>query len=141
MSRWKVVYDLNEDSETIQLVQKATLETDHFGLIPEVALFGTPEWWEAIRDGRIAKVVVEGRIRRLLSSGHKDWPEFEIEEKSGAVSRWTLVGNTDSYREGSRARIEYVMQKAKAGPLGPVREQKNVLRILVQGCDQNDRAH
>ena len=32
---WDVAYDLAEDEETVALVQRATMKTDEFGLIPE----------------------------------------------------------------------------------------------------------
>src|SRR6266511_3899049 len=50
--RWVPIYDLADDAETIRLVQRATLTTKEFGLEPEIALYGSDEWWRAIGDGR-----------------------------------------------------------------------------------------
>ena len=69
MSEWVKVYDLMEDTETIQLVQRATLNTKEFGLEPHVALYGSDQWWRAIGDGRIATHSVSGAISRVLHVG------------------------------------------------------------------------
>jgi hypothetical protein len=63
-SEWKKAYDLAEDAETVAAVQRATLNTKDFGLIPDVALFGSEQWWRAIEDGRIPKHIVQGIIAR-----------------------------------------------------------------------------
>jgi hypothetical protein len=127
---WAVAYDLMEDQETISLVQRATLTTKDLGLVPEVALFGSDEWWAAIRDGRIPKHEVSGQISRLFMTGHGDWPEFEL-DSNGMKTSWTRLGNHGVYAEGKTAKIEYVMQKLRRVPLNPG-EQKQVLRVLVK---------
>jgi hypothetical protein len=131
MADWVKVYDLRQDRETIELVQRATLKTKDFGLVPEVALFGSEDWWKAIEDGRIPKHEVRGVISRVLMSGHGDWPEFEL-ESDGEKTRWTRVGERAMYQEGREARIEYVLQKARKHWIGS-QEQKNVLRIFIKG--------
>ncbi len=127
---WDVAYDLAEDRETIEVVQRASLGTKGFGYVPEVALYGTDEWWAAIADGRIPKHEVRGIISRLFMSGHGDWPEFEL-DREGAKTNWTRVGNQALYVLGKEVRVEYVMQKLRKKWLGND-EQKDVLRILVK---------
>jgi hypothetical protein len=127
---WDVVYDLATDEETIRLVQRATLTTKDFGLVPEVALYGSEDWWAAIADGRIPKHEARGTISRLFMSGHGDWPEFEL-NSDGTKTNWTRVGNQALYAEGKEAKIEYVMQKPRKKWLGN-QEQKEVLRVLVK---------
>ncbi|RMH25380.1 MAG: hypothetical protein D6692_11335 [Planctomycetota bacterium] len=134
MGEWVKVYDLAEDEETIRLVQQATLNTEDFGLVPEVALFGSDEWWQAIQEGRIPSHALHGVISRVFMSGHGDWPEFEL-EAAGEKSRWTRLGPDDLYRVGNEVRVEYVLQKAKKHWLGS-REQKQVLRIFVKSVEQ-----
>lgn len=128
---WVVAYDLATDQETISLVQRATLTTKDFGVIPEVALFGSAEWWAAISDGRIPKHEVRGTISRLLMTGHGDWPEFEL-DSSGEKTTWTRMGNQAAYAVGKAAKIEYVMQKLRRDLLNQG-EQKQILRVLVRG--------
>ena len=127
---WVVAYDLATDQETISQVQRATLITKDFGLVPEVALYGSDEWWAAIRDGRIPKHEVTGSISRLYMTGHGDWPEFEL-DSNGTKTTWTRMGNQAVYAEGKEAKIEYVMQKLRRDLLNQG-EYKEVLRVLVR---------
>jgi hypothetical protein len=127
---WAKVYDLEEDEETIALVQKATLETKEFGLQSEVALYGSKPWWKAIEEGRIQKHEVRGKIGRLLISGHGDWPEFEL-DSAGERSRWTRFGDQSMYKEGKAMRLEYVDQKRRTPAFGK-ESQKEILRIFVE---------
>jgi hypothetical protein len=128
---WDIAYDLAEDEETIRLVQRATLTTKDFGLVPEVALYGSEDWWAGIADGRIPKHEARGIISRLFMSGHGDWPEFEL-DSNGTKTNWTRFGNQALYAEGKEAKIEYVMQKPRKNWLDNAEEQEAVLRVLVK---------
>jgi hypothetical protein len=97
------IYDLREDTDHVIQVQKATLTTKEFGLVPEHGLFGSPEWWSAVADGRIPVHTLEGRISRVFLSGHNDWEEFEV-ESNGEHSSWNRV--TSGGRGGSVERFE-----------------------------------
>lgn len=130
MTDWIKAYDLADDLETVALIQRATTQTEDFGLVPEVALFGSLEWWNAVDDGRIPLQEVTGMITRLFTSGHRDWPEFELDSR-GSKTRWTRVGDQSAYKEGKQVRIEFVLQKARKHWVGS-QEQKQVLRIFVQ---------
>lgn len=129
-SEWVTAYSLADDRETVALVQRATLNTKDFGLDPEVALYGSADWWKAINDGRIPKYAVQGVISRMYATGHGDWPEFELKSGSG-TTRWTRLGEPSLYQEGRQARVEYVLQKRRRRILGQL-EQKEVLRILIR---------
>jgi hypothetical protein len=129
MAEWIKVYDLSDDEETIRLGQQAALNTEVFGLVPEVALFGSEEWWQAIEDGRIPRYEIHGVISRVFMSGHGDWPEFEL-EAGGEKSRWTRLAPDAPYRVGHEVRIEYVLQRSKK--YWGSREVKQVLRILIR---------
>jgi hypothetical protein len=131
---WVKVYDLAEDEETIRQIQRATLNTEEFGLEPEVALFGSEEWWTAIQDGRILRHEVHGVISRVYMSGHHDWPEFEI-DVSGTKSSWTRLGPDDLYFVGNEAKLEYVLQKLRKRSLGSY-ETKQVIRIFLKSANR-----
>lgn len=130
MDEWEIAYDLAEDKETIDLVQRATLTTEDFGLLPEVALYGSDAWWAAIKDGRITRHEVHGVISRVFMSGHGDWPEFDL-NSDGTKTTWTRLGNQALYVEGREAKVEYVLQKLRKALPGEER-QKEVLRVLVK---------
>ena len=127
---WFVVYDLASDQETIALVQRATLTTPNFGVVPEVALFGSDDWWAAIRDGRIPTHEVKGTISRLFLTGHRDWPEFEL-KSNGKLTTWSRLGTQSKYVEGKEVRVEYILQKLRCEPYQA--QDKQVLRVLVRG--------
>lgn len=126
------VFDLRSAEDQIAVVQRATLETRDFGLVPEPALYGSPAWWAAIEDGTLPVRQVEGTITRVFMSGHNDWPEFEIESGTERT-RWTQEGDAGYYAVGRRVRLTYVEQRFKKPlpRLGPI---KCVLAIWVE-CD------
>ena len=127
------VYDLKADHTFISAVQKATLETGDYGLVPEHGLFGSPEWWQAINAGVIPTNTIEGVISRVYMSGHNDWPEFEINDGVDKTS-WTREVNERKddamYRVGKRVKLKYVKQKFKKGWGSPY--SKNVLEIWIE---------
>jgi hypothetical protein len=135
------IYDLHEDAERVSRSQKATLTTREFGLVPEHGLFGSPEWWSAIADGRLPVHTVEGRISRVFMSGHNDWPEFEI-DSDGDRSSWTRVtsggpgGSAERvakaalYEAGRPVVLKYVRQRLRQHLSGhPF--SKSVLEIWI----------
>jgi hypothetical protein len=130
---WKKVYDLADDQETVSVIQRASLKTADFGFIPEIALFGSKEWWEAIKDGRIPRHEVKGVISRLYMSGHGDWPEFEI-QSGRAYSQWTRLGDQGAYEIGKKIRLEFVLQLPKKRRLQGGGSIPHVIRISVQDC-------
>ena len=133
MSEWMVAYDLAKDEDTIRGVQRATLTTKDFGLVPEIALFGTPEWFGAVADGRIPTHRVTGTIARVYFGSMGDWPEFEIAaNQEGAKTKWTRFGNQELYRVGAEVILEYVMQRTKRAWSGKA-EVSNILRVLIRG--------
>lgn len=129
-SKWVNVYDLAQDKELVSKVQKATLETKDYGIVPEVALFGSKDWWDAIRNGTIPKHKIVGVISRVYLSGHNDWPEFEI-DSDGEITRWTRVGADNFYKVGHKVTLEYVVQKAKKSWTGSP-YQNEVISVYIQ---------
>lgn len=126
------IYNLANDQEHIHKVQRATQNTKDYGLVPEHGLFGSDEWWEAIRTGKLPSVRVEGVISRVYMGSMNDWPEFEI-DSSGRKTTWTRYGNRPAaYVVGKKVQLDYVMQKAKK-PLGNVGVDQEVpLRIAIE---------
>lgn len=132
------LYSLAKDTEHIRKVQRATLNTADYGLVvvPEHGLFGSEQWWEAIRTGKLPTVQIESVITRVYMGSMNDWPEFEI-ESGGSKTTWTRHvhrGEDDRYYVvGKRVCLEYVIQHAKKdlGNFGKT-EDKVVLRIAVE---------
>lgn len=81
----KTVYGLIEDKGKIRLVQKATFETEKFGLQQTHGLFGSEEWWNNVNNGDLPLHTKRGIITKVYKGSMGDWPEFEM--KSSGVSR------------------------------------------------------
>lgn len=127
------IYSLTRDSEQICKVQRATLNTTDYGLVPEHGLFGSEEWWDAIRTGKLPTIRIEGVIARTHMGSMNDWPVFDV-DSGGRKSSWTRQGIPfEAYVVGKRVRLDYVIQKAKKdlARLGTV-DQEVVLRIAIE---------
>lgn len=130
------VYSLVNDAEHIRKVQRATLKTTDYGLVPEHGLFGTADWWEAIRSGQLPIIRIEGVISRVRMGNMNDWPVFEI-DASGCKTTWPREVHRSEddrlYTVGKRVCLEYVIQNAKKdlANFGTTRQQV-ILRIVVE---------
>ena len=65
------VYDLEKDLEYVERVQAATVQAGEFALRTDHGLFGTSQWWAAIRSGDVPTERLEGMIVQLYKSGVK----------------------------------------------------------------------
>jgi hypothetical protein len=124
------IYNLADDNELITKVQHATLTTEDFGNVPEIALYGTKDWWQAINDGRISRYVLDGVISDVFTSGESKWPQFEI-NCNGIKTVWTRFGNPELYEIGQRVKLVYVIQRPKKSWTGDP-FQKEVLSIDIE---------
>ncbi|MDP2905897.1 MAG: hypothetical protein Q8O22_06340 [Candidatus Omnitrophota bacterium] len=137
------IYDLRYDQDYISDIQKATLNTKKFGLVPEYGLFGSKEWWQAVNGGVIKTHAIEGTISRVFKSGHNDYEEFEIEtglEKSSWARQTSEIPGSsltrsqmaDLYKEGKFIYITYVKQKFRETIPGLGKESECMLEIWVE---------
>ena len=129
-TKWIKVYDLSDDDELVEKVQNATLNTTDFGLVPEIALYGSAEWWRAISNGLIQKHEIEGVITSVFSSGDSNWPQFEV-DSNGEKTVWTRFGDHGLYEVGRRVKLEYVVQTPKNSWTGSP-YQNEILSISVE---------
>jgi hypothetical protein len=102
-----LVYSLKEDPDAISWLR----DTDHLVAKAgrEQPPVGTPEWLEAMEDGRIATDTLECVITRVFEERQGDWPRFEL-SSDGRVTTWTREGDPAAYRVGQVARIWYLKQ-------------------------------
>ena len=110
--QWYTVYDLSKDNTRVKKIQRATLETEDYGFLPEIALFGSPEWWKAVEDGRIPIYTVTGFISKVNENIRGAWPVCEV-NSDGEKTEWTRDGEDAAYQVGRRICIEYVYQRGK----------------------------
>ncbi len=112
-----VVYQLHRDKRRVKAVQRATLTTRKFGIARTHGLFGSDEWWEKIRSGKLAVHTVRGVITRLYMGGMRDTPEFRVRSDIGEESSWLRYANSKAldefYAVGRRVEIDYVLQRGR----------------------------
>jgi hypothetical protein len=111
---WVTVYDIRHEPERVRQIQEATLNRPGFGLVPEPALFGSDEWWQAIDDGRVTATVEEGAVGVVRWGSMGDWPVWRFRSADGTESEWTREGDYTRYVEGLPARITTVITRWKA---------------------------
>ena len=67
MDGFDAIYLLSEDRERIHLIQNAVLQTEEFGIAMEHGIFGSHEWWAAIRrSGLPVHTAQEAHHRKVL---------------------------------------------------------------------------
>jgi hypothetical protein len=129
------VYRLKDDLAHVANVQKATLTTTKYGIEQTHGLFGSDEWWRHIVDGSLLMDTVRGTITRVFMSGHNDWPEFEMRDNSGQLSRSTRETNRPGddvlYVAGRAVEIDIVRQHHKPTTWAKDTETKVVLEIRI----------
>lgn len=127
------MYRLRDDTERIKSIQKTTLETADYGVVPEPALLGSSDWWQAIDEGRLPLQTAQGTITRVFWGSMGDWPEFELTTPNGDVLGWTREGDITRYVEGLQIQVTYVVQRYK--PTAPIlrdKPAKIVIEIMVE---------
>ena len=112
------IYRLKADKDYIAQVQKATTTTDEFGIEPTHGLFGSPEWWQHIRDGSLPVHTLRGQITRVYMGSVNDWPEFTMRSEAGDESSWSRHASdpvfASLYTVGRPIELHYVVQRNRA---------------------------
>lgn len=99
------VYALERDREYVERVQAGTVEAGELALRTDNGLFGSSQWWAAIRKGTVPTERIEGMIVKLYKQG--EWPEFSV-DADGQRTSWAMDGDVSHYEEGKRVRIDFV---------------------------------
>lgn len=119
------VYALEDDRTRIEHVQRATMDTADFGFALDHGLFGSPQWWKAIRDGELPLHVVRGTISDVAMGGMNDWPMFKIRQDDASetdfLQRYGPADKDALYKVGKGVIWKYVITRFKA-PLPALRE-------------------
>jgi hypothetical protein len=134
---WDLIYDLAKDRWTVRAIQEASLGDDGYGFPPDdPALFGTPEWWDAVATGAVQTVDAIGTISEVYWSGHNDYPEFAVRTADGSVTRWGRLGDVTRYVDGLGVRLRYAVLTAKPNPkfdaVLPDHRQKILLQVWIE---------
>jgi hypothetical protein len=139
----KPAYQLRNDATFIAQVQKATRNTDNFGIEPTHGLFGSQEWWEQIASGKLAMHTLCGVIIERFWGSMGDWPKIKVENDTGEISHWTRKVNTKDqdalYIPGQRIEIDYVLQRHRPKSSDHGAEVKQVIEVRVEPSTQMER--
>jgi len=127
------IYNLKDDKRRIASIQNASLNagSDSGLKVQDGLLFGSEEWFKAVETGGIKSHILNGIISKVFTSGHGDFPEFEIETEHGKTS-WMRYGIDGEYTVGRKIELTYVEQpyKRPIAVLGPI--SKCVVLIKVE---------
>ena len=136
-----IVYQLKEDQQRIQQVQRATRTTKNFGIEPTHGIFGSDEWWQNIESGRLGRLALhtlKGKITKVCMSGMGptgDWPEFIMVSDTGEESSWTRMKHfaeqDQLYRVGAPIEIDFVWQQHRPKSFAHGAEVKQVLEVRI----------
>ena len=116
---------LREDPERIRLAQELTLDSARpfMGLRGVHGLFGSPEWWDSINDGRMPLLYHSGVILRAYVTGqdkHVPNNAIDLQLKDGSVHMTGIFVNDkhdiELFRPGGRAAIVYALDELKLQP-------------------------
>jgi len=129
------IYRLNLDKDYIAKVQKATQTTDKFGIEPTHGLFGSPEWWQHIRNGTLPVHHLRGTISSVYMGSMNDWPEFTLRTKDGEEFTWSRYANCPEfaalYTVGRAIEVDYVVQRHRATSFGSGTHERIPIAIRV----------
>ncbi|MEQ1842040.1 MAG: hypothetical protein ABL994_16670, partial [Verrucomicrobiales bacterium] len=113
----KTVYDLRLNKRYIADVQNASLNRPDCGLKITHGLYGSEEWFAHIGSGTLPLIRLRGTITRTYMASMDDWPEFEMREEDGTLSKRTRECNDRDdaklYRTDYRVELDYVLQEWK----------------------------
>lgn len=135
-----IVYKLRDDVEYIKQVQKATLECNDFGIQQTHGLFGSPNWWKNIEEGKLPVHTLRGTISRGYMGSMGDWPEFQVTNQDDAstesFTRRCHTRDQDAeYQVGRKIEIDYVWQKFKERSFFGSIDTKVILEIRIYDAD------
>jgi hypothetical protein len=135
--------ELQQDPKQVELAQALTLNASkpQMGLKGTHGLFGSPEWWKNIREGKIPLLFLSGVILRTYVAGQDEEKEnntvdLKLDDGSERAVGIYVNNNVDvsSFRVGKRASIVYALDELKRQPAanGGVNYSQIALEMAVQ---------
>jgi len=142
----KLVYRLEErlrkDPELVRSAQALTLNPakPRLGVRGTHGLFGSPEWWASIRQGRMTLLRRDGVVQRAYVAGQDPSDRnntIDLKLADGSVHMTGIYVNdpqdADLFHPGSRVGIVYALDELKDQPAedGGVNYLKMALEMAV----------
>lgn len=144
----KVVYLLSEELKTnpdrITRAQALTLNASKplLGLKGSNGLFGSPEWWDSIKQGRISLKYVSGEIIRTYIAGQDSLPTdngFTLLLKNGITYDGCndYVKNIDKklFKIGATVQMVYALDELKKPKSTGEKDYLNILLEMAVSVD------
>lgn len=113
---------LREDPERVRLAQALTRNPSKpfMGLRGTYGLFGSPEWWSNIREGKMPLLYLSGVVQRAYVAG-QDGGEtnntIDLKSDDGSVHMVGIYANSENdvelFHPGSRVGIVYARDELK----------------------------
>ncbi|WP_230943748.1 hypothetical protein [Burkholderia anthina] len=133
---------LREDPMQVQLAQALTLNAakHRMGLRGTYGLFGSPEWWANIRDGKVPLLYQIGVVQRVYVAGQdKNVPNntIDIRLDDGSLCTSGIYVNNkvdvELFQPGRRVGIVYALDELKLQPAidGGLNQSKIALEMVV----------
>jgi hypothetical protein len=130
------IYRLQLDKNYVTEVQTATRATDEFGIEPTHGMFGSPEWWQHVREGTLPVHHIKGTISSVHMGSMNDWPEFTLRTEDGKEFTWSRYANSPEFASlyivGRRIEVDYVVQRHRATSIGPGTQLRIPIMIRVE---------
>lgn len=126
--QFKLVFQLSEEHKKnfylVKETQELTLDKSRpfMGLKGTFGLYGSEEWWNSIKNGRIKSYIITGKICRLYEAG---------QDNEGEINSFTLISDSKKlwdegiylnnsndislFKIGKRVKILYILNELKSG--------------------------
>lgn len=139
----KQVYDLrNEllaDPESVRKAQELTLDESRplYGIKGVYGLFGSPDWWANLDNGKIPLKEVCGVISRTYLAGWEndgsDGVDFDLRLEDGSILKESSYFDDPAdmrlFKAGAKVKFVYVLEVLKNGEV-----YECPLRVFVDEC-------
>lgn len=121
-----IIYDLEialaKDPQRVASTQALTLDTSrpHMGLAGKHGLYGSDEWWQNLRGGKLPLITYEGIIETIQFSGmHNESKSFTLNLNEGGAYNHTCIANQKSdlklYVSGCKVKVITFTERMKNG--------------------------
>lgn len=132
----KTVYHLQQDTEAIARMQRASLDSGPIGLRITHGLIGSPDWWSKIESESLALQTIRGKVSGFWPGQLGDGPaEFELQTSHGECSKWLCelppLQAKKEFCIGHIVEVAFVEQELKHALEGQGHETKVTVSISL----------
>ena len=122
---YRLIDELKDDPERLAITQSLTLNTSKplSGLKGTFGLFGSEEWWENIKQGKMPLLLLGGIVRRAYiadQDGTNENDTIDLLLSDGTVRAVGIYVNDEKdaslFRVGHTAEIAYALDELKQQP-------------------------